>query len=66
LYIHKTSNPPSPSFFATLWRGRRIDTNHESDWENHGFETRSAPASFAATLRGFTFCIAAPSSSAHG
>ena len=27
---------------------------------NHGFETLSAPASFAATLRRFTFCVAAP------
>src|SRR5438477_10621308 len=33
---------------------------------NHGFETPSAPASLAATLRGFTFCVATPSSSAHG
>jgi len=31
---------------------------------NHGFETRSFPNSLAATLRGFTFCVAAPSSSA--
>ena len=31
-----------------------------------GFETLSAPASLAATLRGFTFCVAAPSSSARG
>jgi len=30
---------------------------------NHGFETRSFPNSLAATLRGFTFCVAAPSSS---
>jgi len=27
---------------------------------HHGFETLSAPASIAATLRGFTFCVAAP------
>ena len=33
---------------------------------NRGFETPSTPASLAATLRGFTFCVAAPSSSAHG
>ena len=33
---------------------------------NRGFETLSAPASLAATLRGFTFCVATPSSSAHG
>jgi hypothetical protein len=31
-----------------------------------GFEILSAPAWLAATLRGFTFCVAAPSSSAHG
>jgi len=31
---------------------------------NRGFETLSAPASLAATLRGFTFCVAAPSNSA--
>ncbi len=37
----------------------RMDTNHG---RNYGFETRSAPAS----LRGFTFCVAAPSSSARG
>ena len=28
--------------------------------DNRGFETLSAPASLAATLRGFTFCVAAP------
>jgi hypothetical protein len=40
-----------------------LGTHH--DWatyfaDNRGFETLSAPASFAATLRGFTFCVAAP------
>ncbi len=28
--------------------------------DDSGFETLSAPASLAATLRGFTFCVAAP------
>ena len=32
--------------------------------DNRGFETLSASASLAATLRGFTFCVAAPSRSA--